>query len=338
MIAVLAGIGLVLAAAGHAGSFALVGRRLVLARGSRARLEREARLRPIALALVEDEEEPGPLALSDVETLAALLGRYARHLSGASRERITAFFEERGEVARELRRLEDRRAHVRAAAAHALGDMRSAQAIPALRSALADPVRDVRSAAARSLGCLLAREAVGDLVAALVAGDVPRGVAGHALLSIGPSAVAPLAALRSSDDAAVHAMALELIGLLGDAGDAPVAAAGLRHGSAQVRAAAARALGRLGARDAGPGLRAALEDRVPFVRVAAAQALGAIGDLSAVPALLARARGDGYESAQAAAGALLRLVPEGLAVVGREPGAPPHLREAADLAVAARAA
>jgi HEAT repeat protein len=76
----------------------------------------------------------------------------------------------------------------------------------------------------------------------------------------------------------------------------------------------------------------ALGDRVPAVRGAAARALGQIGGRQATEALLPVARTDSFEPAREAAAALARIDPTLVIRVASEPGAGPHLREAADLA------
>jgi len=311
----------------------LAGRRVTLARAERRRLGAEERLRPLALALVDGGSVPlPPLTAHDSRALAVVLARYARQVNGAALAYIGDFFEGHGHVARELSRLEDRRAWRRASAAHALGGMASERAIPVLLKALADPDRDVAAAAARSLGRLRALEAVEPLVYALVDGRLPRAVSAQGLLSIGPEAVPRLRDLLAEAPAQVAAFAVDLIGLLGDATNAPELTVLLRDTSAEVRAHAARALGRLGAEEAADELRRALDDRIPFVRVNAAHALGAIGDVSAAPALARQARMDGFDPAEAAARALVRVSPQVLEAVAAEPGNWPHLDQAVDLA------
>ena len=308
-------------------------RRVQLAFEERRQTEAERRVRPRALALVEgDAIEPEPLDRRDAEALARLLARYARWVSGDLRARIAAFFERTGGVAAEIAALRDRRAWRRATAAYALGDMGSREATPALLVALDDEEREVRAAAARSLGRLGAEDAVDSLVFAFVEGRLPRVVAGHALLTIGPAALPALERLVAHGRAEVREFSVELLGLLGDARSASVVAPCLRDASAEVRAKAARALGRLGAEEAAAALRAALRDRIPFVRAAAANALGMVGDRDAVSALVAEAKEDAFfDAAQAAARALARIDREPLVAAARTPGAGRHLHEASDL-------
>ena len=266
-----------------AASFFLVlliaGRRLVFVHEDERRGRLEERLRPVALALVSGEELDGrALTDQDAAIVASMLARYARQLAGSARENVAAFFERHGYVDSEASRLRDRRDWRRARAAYTLGDMGSQRAVEPLLRSLGDESRAVRAAAGRSLGRLQAVEAVAPLVAALVERRVPRAVAGHALLSVGPSSLPRLRALARDPDAETRTVVIELIGLLGDAADAPLVSERLRDSSAEVRAKATRALGRLGAAEAAGELRTALADRIPFVRATAAIALGMIGD------------------------------------------------------------
>lgn len=310
----------------------LVARRLLLARADRRALDAEERLRPVALSLLDGQAvELGGLSRRDGEVLCLLLSRLGRNVRGASTGRIAEFLEREGWVDRQLRSLSSSRPWRRATAAYVLGDMGSQRPVPDLLSALEDSQRDVRSAAARSLGRLRAASAVEPLVRALVDGRIPRSVAGQALLAIGPAALPALHGLQTAPAAETRAFAVELVGLLGGAGDGAVLVDRLRDTSAEVRAKAARALGRLGAEEGAAELRAALDDRVPFVRVVAATALSEIGDPAAVPVLLRIAREDRFEPARAAARALGRLDPVALKKGASARGAGPHLCEAADL-------
>jgi HEAT repeat protein len=310
----------------------LVARRVGVARRERRDRRAEQRLRPLALALVDGEDLVLPrLSRADALVFARLLARYAHALRGSASERIATYFERNGSIEAEVRTLRDRRTWRRANAAYALGDMSSRSAVPALVSALEDRAPQVRAAAARSLGRLGALEAVSPLVRALAAQAVPPAVAGFALLQIGPDALAGTGELLAHEEQLVRARAAELVGLVGDAGDAELLLELLRDTSAEVRAAAAGALGRLGAEAAASALRAALGDRVPFVRAAAASALGATGDREAFEVLRAQAEGDIFEPACSAAAALAAVDPERLLEAAARPDAGRHLVEAADL-------
>ena len=307
----------------------LLAKRLLDARRLRRTAAREEAVRPHAMSLL-DGDPPPPLGRAEGRALAALLGRYARALSGESHAHIADWFEREGHVDAQLRDLRSRRAWVRAAAAFVLGDMGSRRAVPPLSAVLRnDRDRAVRAAAARSLGRLGSPDAVEPLVRALVEKEVPRATAAQALLAIGPAALPPLHALARHPEPELRAGALSLIGWVGSATDARVVQRGLRDTAAPARAAAAGALGRLGAQDAAEALRRALDDRVPYVRAAAAKALGRIRDEEALAALIAHAATDDFEPAREAARAAADIDPS--AVRTAATGDRQHLLEAADM-------
>lgn len=315
----------------------LAGRRAVFAREDKGRRSAEERLRPLVLALVSGDDVPSSaITNGDAGMVASMLARYSRQLTGSARAHVTGFFERHGYADDEIARLRDRRGWRRARAAYTLGDMGSERALEPLLHALGDERRAVRAAAARSLGRLAAVDAVEPLVEALVQKRVPRAVAGQALLTIGSLSLPRLRALAQHAEPEIRAVVIELIGLLGDAADAPLVSRRLRDSSAEVRAKATRALGRLGAAEAAGELRTALDDRIPFVRATAAIALGMIGDRDAAPALLAQARTDEFDPAQAAARALARVDPPLLWDAARRLGQGPHVAEAADLTAVRR--
>ena len=71
----------------------LVSRRVVLARRERRHDESERRVRPLAIALVEDGAPEVPeLSSADQAVLAEVLGRYSRQLRGEANTRIAAYF------------------------------------------------------------------------------------------------------------------------------------------------------------------------------------------------------------------------------------------------------
>lgn len=327
---------LTLTAVGSLSAYLLSVRRIYLMRSDRRHRAGEERLTKVAAGLADGELPAGELTEADVELVAELLARYSRQLTGDARSNIADFFEGHGLVSREVSHLDDRRSWRRARAAFLLGDMGSQQALDPLLGALEDSTREVRSAAARSLGLLGSDQAVQPLVHALVERRVPRAVGGQALLTLGAEALGPLRPLLIHAEPDVRAAAVELIGLLGDPGDAKLLLARLRDSAAEVRAKAARALGRLGAEEATVELREALRDRIGFVRANAAVALGLVGDRASASALLEVARSDEFDPAQAAARALSRLYPQLLWSAARDRTSGPHLAEAADLTAAAR--
>jgi HEAT repeat protein len=207
------------------------------------------------------------------------------------------------------------------------------EAAPALLAALDDSNRTVRAAAARSLGRLEIVGAAKPLVEALVSGRVPNGVAGEALVELGPAAVPQLRELTEHSSFRLRATAITLLGLVGSSADAPLAVRCLGDPSADVRAAAAGTLARIGGPAAQSALRSTLDDRIPFVRAGAALALGVIGSREPLPRLLEMARTDAFRPARAAAQAVARISPKALLAAADEPDAGPHLHEAADLSV-----
>jgi len=310
----------------------LVGRRSWLAAKGRRRTAAVQELRPAAIELVEDVGDPPALRGFEAEVFAELLSGYALAVRGAPRERIAAYFERTGAVDEQLQLLRNRSGWKRAGAAFTLGDMCSPRAVPALLEALDDRNGDVRAAASRSLGRIGPEEAIEPLVTAGVEQRVPRDVAMLALFDVGATAVPRLLELTQHEEPRVRAAAVELVGHLGEAGDAEELPARLRDTAAEVRAATAGALGRLGAAPARDALIEALDDRVPVVRVASARALGQIGGRSALDALLRVARTDEFEPAAAAAEAAAAIDPPFVIRAAEEPDAGRHLREAADMA------
>jgi HEAT repeat protein len=309
-------------------------RRVVLDRRVRRHRAAVRRVRPIAIELIEGENGERPvLSPGEQAVLAELLGRYSRQLTGQADTRVAEYFRGSDALAQSLRELGSRRMSRRATAAYRLGDMACEEAAPALLAALDDKHRTVRAAAARSLGRLKVADAAKPLVEALVSGRVPNGVAGEALVELGPAAVPELRAIAGHHSYQLRATAIALLGLVGDSADQPLAVRCLGDPSAEVRAAAADTLARIGGAPAEDALRSALDDRIPFVRASAAAALGVIGSRAALPRLLEMARTDRFEAARAAAQAVARISPKTLAAAAEEPEAGPHLHQAADLSM-----
>lgn len=305
-------------------------RHFILAHREQGEAEAEARVRPLAILLIEEEPLP-PVAPEDQRALATVVGRYSRKVGGETTELIGAYFRDGGGLAAELEGMKSRRAWRRAAAAYALGDMACPEAVPVLTAALEDRNAEVRAAAVRSLGRLGDPAVAQTLAESLVAQRVPRGMAGSALLQMGRDAVPELRRIAGHEDAGVREVAVTVLGLVGDSGDEDVAVKAIGDPSAEVRAAAAQALGRIGAMAADAALEAALEDPAHFVRAEAAEALGAIDAIDALPRLVEIARTDRFKPARAAARAIAAIDPETLQAEAAKPDAGAHLHEAADL-------
>jgi HEAT repeat protein len=289
-------------------------------------------MRPVAIELIEGMSMPPELSAYDSLALAVAIGRFSRKVSGATTDRIGAYFRGSGGLTIACEGLKARRAWRRASAAYSLGDMSCHEAVPLLLDALDDRSDEVRAAAVRSLGRLRDPSATQQVVECLVARRVPRGLAGTAVLDLGPAAIPELSRIARHDDPHVRAIAITVLGLVGDFGDAPVALEAMQDPSAEVRTAAAAALGRIGAADAESALRAALKDDVHFVRAEAATSLGKIHAKPAVPDLIDLARHDRFRPARAAAQAVGEIDPRSLIKTAASPDAGMHLHEAADLA------
>lgn len=324
---------LVLAALSTVFLGALVVRRITLARSERRREELERRLRPAALAIVDGADVGDPVSF-DTEELAALaevIGRLSRSVRGDARERIALYFSGSSALAGELHALGDRRPWRRATAAYRLGDMACSESVTQLAAALEDVDADVRASAARSIGLLGSPEGAAPLVRVLAEGQVPRAIAFRAVLDLGSEALPALRRLAHAADPELRAAAVELVGFLGEARDAQLLIQAAEDPSAEVRARAAAALGRLAATDGAVALTRALDDRIYFVRLHAARALGKVGEEAALERLVRQAREDRFEAARAAAEAIAQIDPDVLLAAAAEPGAGPHLHEAADL-------
>lgn len=331
MLELLALAALVLAAASALFLSVLVARRVFLASRKAERDAARERLLPLALDLVDGAAGAPALARADRQVFADTVRELSRRLRGDARARVGEHFAGSAELRHALAALSSRRAWRRAVAATMLGDMASTTAIPALRSALDDRDRDVRSAVVRSLGRLGDVESVPHLVRLLAADDVPRGIAAQALTELGAPALPALDELAVHPDAAVRAVAVRLLGLIGASDHAPIAEQALADPAAEVRAAAAATLARIGRPESARQLRRALGDRVGYVAAAAATALGELRDRGAGPMLAVLARGGDFDAGRAAAEALAAIDPEELRRSAAVPGAGAHLHEAADL-------
>ena len=129
----------------------------------------------------------------------------------------------------------------------------------ALLKALADPERDVRLAAGQLLGRHHAKEAV-----------------------------EPIAAWLQASDPAERAVAVGVLGAIGDRAAIPPLTRALADAEPDVRRGAVRALEEIGGADVVPPIVGRLDDEAAPVRRAAAEALREVGDERAVVPLLGR--------------------------------------------------
>jgi HEAT repeat protein/beta-lactamase regulating signal transducer with metallopeptidase domain len=154
-------------------------------------------------------------------------------------------------------RLKDEDAKVREAAAHSLGHLGDARAVPGLIDALKDPEPRVRAAAAEALGEL----------------EDPR-------------AITALSGLLADPSTEVKQNALDALSQFEDGVPSTGVVRLLTDGDAEIRHRAAHLAGKLRDRSAGPALAKLVQDSNADVRQATLEALGELKDVSAVPAIL----------------------------------------------------
>ena len=180
-----------------------------------------------------------------------------------------------------IARLDDENAEVRSAAAHSLGNLKDARAVPGLIKALKDRDAKVRSSAAEALSEFEDTRAIAPLAELL--SDQSTEVKRSALDALShfedaalPSA--PIVRLLSDPDADVRHNAAHLAGRLHDRSAIGALAKLVGDPDADVRQAAVQAIGELGDPSAGVAVEPALSDADADVRQ---QAINAIEELKA---------------------------------------------------------
>jgi len=283
------------------------------------------------LDVVLSERDPGvasaaryALARSLTPEVEARLVELLRSTDPRERAKAALVFAHSGDKRHEgyvIGALGDDDSTVRRDVAHALGRMRSIDAVPALTLALDDKDRevwraaatalctlasplgfpdlfggrgddaDLRQGAALALALLAKPQEAAPLVACLQdpSGRVPDVVFVALVRLHDPEAVPALLRVLQDDRSPVRASAAWALGQLRahEGHEALVSALGAEN--PQTRSTAARALGTLGDRRAREHLVRLLDDEDTSVRGAAIRALGELGDRRAVPALLAHA-------------------------------------------------
>jgi HEAT repeat protein len=186
--------------------------------------------------------------------------------------------------------------------------LRATGDVAALSEALKHPDDVVADRAARALGDLRAAEAIPALAEVVRAGR-GRGPVWALTQIDDPRLAAPLIVALGNADPTARALAAGKLADLGAREAVPALLDVLRNDRDQhVREEAARALGMLGDRAAvDPLLMALRADRGAHVREEAATALGRLGDLSAKAPLLS-ARRDRHVAVQRAAEGALRVL------------------------------
>jgi HEAT repeat protein len=302
----------------------------------------EARLRPPAERLLAEFLVGGtrvpPMAgpYERAALLRAALEALA-DLRGSERTRLVELLDQLGYASQALSELGARRRAVRRRAAETLAVIAGPPMAPALTACLADRDVLVRTTCARILAEMGGEETV-PMVVAAARRDVliAPGAAAAVVLALGqrrPAALAPL--LDPGGPPELRAIAITIVGELRMAQYAPALQESL-SGSDIVATSAARGLGLIGEPQATGALgRLALdEQRSPSARAEAVTALGAIGDRAEVHLLERLIAAADWPVQAAAARALARLGPPGMAALDRAArSSQPQVRELAEAAV-----
>ncbi|HWW67000.1 MAG TPA: HEAT repeat domain-containing protein [Solirubrobacterales bacterium] len=253
------------------------------------RRRRERSLRPaIETAMVEH------LAADDPEPMPAPAGKAARdllrtvaletmaELRGRERLRLVALLERSGIVAETAAGLGSRRRRARRAAAEALRQIGSEEAVRSLLAGLGDPDLDTRLTCAAALAELADEELVPAVLAiADRAASDRAGAVAAILVTLGrrhPSTLGGALAPGASPE--LRRLAAAVTGELRLAEHVLALREALGSEDDELAARAARGLGAIGDAEAVDLLLGPIEDdsRASFVRLAATGALGAIGD------------------------------------------------------------
>ena len=261
------------------------------------RQTRASRLRPLIREAI-DGYLNASVSLEDAQRALAVdpglgLGVLLAVASVRTREhqlRLRPLAEHLGFEQQQSRALTHRNPTTRARAAVHLGYLGSDAAGSGLMTALHDEQLDVRLAAAQALVQMRRAVAVVPILRALaLPGRWPLQRATEVLYGFGAEAIAPLRHLLDSRaehlPPAMLAVAINVLGLLGDRATAGPVAAWLDHDDTEIRVAAAKALGGMGAPEVVSFLAHALRDSEWEVRSMAAKSLGRLREPQAIPAL-----------------------------------------------------
>ncbi|UCH97531.1 MAG: HEAT repeat domain-containing protein, partial [Candidatus Aminicenantes bacterium] len=173
------------------------------------------------------------------------------------------------------------------AAAEALGNIGTADAIPLLEPLLRDYDGESQLVATEALGKIVTEKDIYILAPLLMdKAKYVRSAAAEALGNIGTANAIPLLEpLLKDDDEYVRSVAASALGDIGLLNVIPLLEPLLKDDDEDVRSAAASALGDIGSSNAIPLLKPLLRDDIKDVRSAAAEALGNIGTADAIPLL-----------------------------------------------------
>jgi len=187
-----------------------------------------------------------------------------------------------------IRALKDEDSDVRWKAAEALTEIGSQQVVELLAQALEDQDSDVRRYAVWALGGIGGQQVVEPLVRALNDADGSvRYYAAWALGEIGSQqAIEPLIQALKGEDSSLRGAAAKALAEIGSQQAVEPLIRALRDRDSDIRWSAAVVLGEVGSQDAIEPLIEALKDEDSDIREAAARALGEIGSQQAIEPLV----------------------------------------------------
>ena len=306
------------------------------------RRHQDASLRPpaerlLAEFLVGSPPVPPPAGPGERAALLQIALEALADLRGSERARLVALLEQLGYARQATSEVTAGRRAVRRRAAETLAALAGPPEVPALIAGLGDRDVLVRTTCARVLAEVADEETI-PLVAAAAGRDVlvAPGAAAAVVLALGlhrPAALVPL--LGPGAPPELRAIAITVVGELRLAQHAPALQESLGD-SDTIAASAARGLGLIGESGAARALAglALDEQRSPSVRAAAVTALGSIGDRTGIHHLERLIAAADWPVQAAAARALARLGPQGVAALHRAArSGRPQVRELAEAAV-----
>ena len=251
-------------------------------------------LGPIMQHLLADSDTPPVLPRTrplDSRILEGLLLSMSATLNARDLKRVQYLFQTEGFAFEEARRLASSRLWwIRARAAQRLGQMRAASGTYALVKALEDPEIEVKLMAAWSLGQVGELESLRPIFGSLAGySKIAALRVANIVVGFGPAAAPILLQILSTSEPVVQALAIRMLGELGDRSAARPLSNFLHSENKELRIAACEALARIGEPLAALPLRGLLQTDGEWAVVAkAAQALGTLKDPQAIPLLVER--------------------------------------------------
>lgn len=253
------------------------------------RNKREARIRPMLLSVVTDDEPDlsflRTFSKKDLRIVESLIWGLLSKVRGSSKQVLVKWLVESGAIGRVCEQTKSRSRVKRARSVELLGSSGIAETASFVADCLHDSDKEVRSVAARALGKFSEKEAVVHLLSALTGPKaIPRSIISMSLLHVGPQAIEPLMDGLLNRSALVRSVCVDMLGIYGavKATDRLIGCLQLDP-SMKVRVSAAGALGRLGSpKGVEPLVRCITVNAPRKLRVAAVASIGQIGGKQAI--------------------------------------------------------